>query len=88
MPTTPFELSEAWTPENRFTAADETDALLSNTGSGIVYFEITDSDSLPAVYPRKATQLHPGQSIPLLIKAGWRLWLSGEDGQASLLVAP
>lgn len=88
MPTTPFETSEAWTTENRFTAADETDALLSNTGSGILYFEITDTDDIPAVYPRAGTPLHPGQSIPLLIKAGWRLWLSGEGGRASLLVAP
>ncbi|WP_297341637.1 hypothetical protein [Pseudophaeobacter sp.] len=88
MPTTPFETSEAWTTENRFTAADETDALLSNTGSGIVYFEVTKTDDLPSVHPRKATPLHPGQSIPLQLKVGWRLWLSGEGGLASLLVAP
>lgn len=88
MPTTSFELSEPWVTGNRFTAAEVTDVLLSNIGSGVVYFEITETDDLPLVYPRKATPLHPGQSIPLQLKGGWRLWLSGAEGFASLLVAP
>lgn len=88
MPTTPFHLSEVWDPENRFTAVDETDALLTNTGSGTIYFELTNSDNLPGIYPRKATPVHPGSSVPMLLQSGWRLWLCGQGGVASLLVAP
>ncbi|MFT6459911.1 MAG: hypothetical protein ACJAR5_003479 [Pseudophaeobacter arcticus] len=77
MPNIPFQLSEDWASGNRFSAADETGALLTNTASGTVYSEITDTYALPAIYSRHATPLHPGHSIPLELKAGWRPWFCG-----------
>ena len=51
-----FELSEPCVTGNRLTAAEMTDVLLSNTGGGVVYFEITETDYLPLVY----LSLRPG----------------------------
>lgn len=87
MPTTPYEqLSDSWDATKRHTAAADQDILLTNTSGYIVYFEISTTDDLPGIHVRKAHPDLPGQSIPMQLKAGERLWLAGEGASASLLV--
>ncbi|KIC36535.1 hypothetical protein [Leisingera sp. ANG-M7] len=87
MPTTHYDqLSETWQAGKRHTAAADQDILLTNTSSYTVYFEITTTDDLPGIHVRKAHPVHAGQSTPMQLKAGERLWLAGKGASASLLV--
>lgn len=75
-------LTKNWTVESRFTAAADTDILLSNPSNEIVHFSLTVDDSAPAISPARGHPLKPLSVLAMQLKSGERLWLSGENAFA------
>lgn len=84
MASTPItELGGNWDVDKKFFAVDETDILLTNSGSYPVRFEITDSDIPPQLNVDLGHFLHPGESRAMSLLAGERLWVAA-PGAASV----
>ncbi len=86
MPSTTFKPQSGWTAVNRHTADADQDILLSNVSGASVRFEITQDDGLPALDPASGHMVQPGRSVAMQLKSGERMWLVGDDAQATLLV--
>lgn len=87
MPSTTFALAPSWDVANRYTAASDVDVLLTNSGNATMVFEITTSDSIPALSVGDGHQLLAGANRAMQLKAGYRLWLAslGAGGSATFL---
>ena len=79
-------LPDAWQAANRFTAAADTDVILSNPSSDIVYFALTTSDTPPAASPRRTNPLKPNERQPMVLASGERLWVAGYGAYAAIEV--
>lgn len=83
MASTPFDtLTPNWSAANRFTASADTDILLSNPSSDIVFFALTTDDTVPAIPVRRSNPLKPLGTRPMRLFSGERLWIAGESSFA------
>lgn len=83
MASTPFDsLAKDWTVGSRFTAAADTDILLSNPSSDYVHFALTLDDTAPTIPAKRANPLKPMSVQPMQLRAGERLWMAGENAFA------
>jgi len=80
--------SPAWDPNNRHTVAVTGEAILSNTGGHDLRWTRTPDDTLPGLAPDLAGLLRPGQTLIVTVKAGERVWLSGDAGSTALIDPP
>jgi len=86
MPSITYNPATGWTASNRHTALSDQDILLSNVGGASVRFEITNDDTAPILDAGLGHTIQPGRSLAMQLKSGERLWLTGENAQATLLV--
>ena len=86
MPSTTYKPAANWSAANRHTATSDQDILLSNVSSDTIRFEITQDDAIPALDTALGHSVQPGRSIAMQLKSGERLWLVGDDAQATVLV--
>lgn len=86
MPSITYKPAAEWVAENRHTAPVDQDILLSNVGGASIRFEITADDALPELDAALGHTVQPGRSFAMQLKAGERLWLVGDDAQATVLV--
>lgn len=85
MPSTPYTTGNTWDAASRYTASGDTDIRLGNIGAFTIYFEITNSDAMPAIAVEQGQRLIPGEGIPMQLADGARLWLAGLNSAASVL---
>lgn len=86
MPSITYKPAADWAVTNRYTAAADQDILLSNVGGDSLRFELTEDDALPSLDTGLGHIVQPGRSVAMQLKSGERLWLVGDDAQATLLV--
>lgn len=86
MPSITYKPTAGWSAPNRHTAAADQDILLSNVSGASVRFEITQDDMAPALDAALGHLVQPGRSLAMQLKSGERLWLVGDNAQATLLV--
>lgn len=84
MATTAYSLADDWTTQNRFTANGETDIILSNTGSRVVTWSLTDDDTEPSISSKQGHPILPFQNQAMRLKDGERIWIAGANATASL----
>ncbi|MDK3073803.1 hypothetical protein QO034_11825 [Sedimentitalea sp. JM2-8] len=84
MATTAYTLLDTWDAVNRYTAAGETDVILSNTGGRVVTWTLTTNNLKPAVAISQGHPLLPYLSQAMKLKDGERLWMAGAGATASL----
>ena len=86
MPSITYKPAASWNASNRHTAISDQDILLSNVSSDTIRFEITVDDATPVLDAALGHSVQPGRSIAMQLKSGERLWLVGDDAQATVLV--
>ena len=87
MATTVYTLLPTWDSGARYTAGSETAVRLNNPNDNIaISFELTTSDTTPAVDPVNANKILPGDSVTITLATSDRLWVSGSKGYASLVI--
>ncbi|MGV6848740.1 MAG: hypothetical protein ACWA5A_10210 [Marinibacterium sp.] len=82
---TVFFPNPVWDPANRHLVAATGEAILSNTGGHDVRWTRTPDDLPPALAPDMAALLRPGQTLVATVKAGERIWLTGDSGSTALI---
>lgn len=77
MPNQVFDLTKAWTGDNVFTAAADTDILIGNLGPTYrIFFTVTDSTAAPGIAYNHGNPIDPGRNEDLVLPAGKFLHLS------------
>ncbi len=79
MSATVYNLTEAWSGTNRYTAGVVTDVYLSNPANeakGVVAWTTTLDDNTPTVTPALANKIKPAEGVPMQLSAGERLWMA------------
>ncbi len=85
MTTTVLDVEQQWTTGARYTAAAAVDVLLSNSGGVALRFTLTEDDTIPTIPVHDAPVLGIRGNIPMQLRLGERLWISGADGKATVL---
>lgn len=85
MASTAFDkLKNTWEAANRFTAAVETDVLVTCTSGHMVRWSITADDTPPTISVGQGHIIAEHDARAMKLKTGERLWLAGAGATATL----
>ncbi len=86
MATTTYDTTAEWSASARYTAADDTDVLISNPSALTrLSFTITDSDTLPTTSVTRGSLVARESSQDIALVSGERLWLASPQPSSAAI---
>lgn len=75
-------LTNNWDPAHKITATTPMGVILCNPSDDVLYWTLSQDDTLPTQTPPRCASLSKHDRQPITLDAGYRLWVCGHGAYA------